>query len=252
MRAVSLIVRSKNDHTDFFSRFHSVWRGSRDSNHSRSLFSLHPFFPSDFIHNTILLEWRLETDRMVFRFLTASSGWSTRSNYEPSVQEPGYFAYSINNRIVSRRIVEFSATGEAVHPLRDSHRTLRATTISLHRFPDSKYAFSIAMKAKLICLFWLDLKRKKKKKFVVGKFSLWPRLHRRKMVPCCLGDVVFHWNSSFLVKYLLSSAGTRITLTRFVATPWFDVKNTTVLSRVDQESDIFHAILDVFKLPPFA
>ena len=83
MRAVSLIVRSKNDHTDFFSRFHWDWRGSRDSNHSlSSLCTLStPRLGDSFI--IPVLEWRFEVDRMVFRFLTGQHRrLILRSNYE--------------------------------------------------------------------------------------------------------------------------------------------------------------------------
>lgn len=72
MRAVSFIVRSKNDHTDFSLGSIEPWRGSRDSNQSLSSLCTRSSPPSGFIHNTIL-EWRLEVDRMVFRFLTAST-----------------------------------------------------------------------------------------------------------------------------------------------------------------------------------
>lgn len=71
MRAVSFIVRSKNDHTDF--SLGSIEAGeARETRISLSLLSAPVLPPLGFIHNTIL-EWRLEVDRMVFRFLTAST-----------------------------------------------------------------------------------------------------------------------------------------------------------------------------------
>lgn len=70
MRAVSLIVRSKNDHTDF--SLGSIEAGeARETRITLSLLSAPVPPPFGFIHNTIL-EWRFEVDRMVFRFLTAS------------------------------------------------------------------------------------------------------------------------------------------------------------------------------------